>query len=102
MRASAFWPSAVFTLALFASPASFALSVDRDTGMNSDGSAKFSDPDDQKPAFMNGMPDEPSSATQRPSGSVTVSPGLTGSDNMRSFNPQNSGTDAFDQAYSHK
>ncbi len=101
MRFSAFLSTALFALVLFASPAAFALTTDHDSGMNSDGSAKFSDPDDQRPGFIHGQSaDGPSVNVQ--TSSPTVSPGMYGLENSRSFNPQNSGPDAFDQAYSRK
>jgi len=101
MRISAFWPTALFALVLFAAPAAFALTTDHDSGMNGDGSAKFSDPDDQRPGFMHGPSEDGASVNVQPT-APTVSPGMYGLENSRSFNPQNQGPDAFDQAYSRK
>jgi len=102
MRQSAFFCAAIFALLLLASSSAFALSTDRDSGMNSDGSAKFSDPDDQRPGFARGQSDDDSASANARSIAPTVSPGMAGLENGRSFNPQNQGPDAFDQAYSHK
>jgi hypothetical protein len=102
MRFPAFSCAAIFAFFLLASPSAFALSTDRDSGMNSDGSAKFSDPDDQRPGFARGQSDDDSASVNTRSITPAVSPGMSGFENAHSFNPQNQGPDAFDQAYSHK
>jgi hypothetical protein len=93
----------VFLAALvFATPC-FALSVDRDSGMNTDGTAKFADPDDAMPNFMNGPPEDQAPAHATPSIGLPVSPNTTP---HMGFSVNQFGTtqqpDAFDQAYDRK
>jgi len=99
MRTSAIFSAALFVIA-FSSPA-FALSIDHDSGMNTDGSAKYTDPDDQEPSLLN-TPLHPPGMTQSPStGALQIVPGahlnITGGPVGQPQQQQ----DAFDHAYAH-
>jgi hypothetical protein len=89
---------------VFAAP-SFALSVDRDTGMNTDGTAKFADPDEQMPNFMTGgLPEDQAPAHATPSIGLPVSPDSTPHMNfsVNHLGMTQQQPDAFDQSYDRK
>ena len=82
--------------------AAFALSVDRDTGMNSDGTAKFADPDEQMPNFMTGgPPEDQASAHSTPSVLLPMTPNASAGISINRMGPAPQ-TDAFEQAYGRK
>jgi hypothetical protein len=91
---------AAIAILLSAQPA-FALSVDRDTGMNTDGTAKFADPDDEMPNFMNGPPEDQAPAHATPSVLLPMTPGSSAGFSVNQYGVS-SQPDAFDQAYSRK
>jgi len=93
--------TAVFGLFL-ASPC-FALSIDRTSGMNEDGTAKFSDPDDQKPNFM--TPPAVSSTGQPQSQSNVTLPMTRDGSATMNFSVNHADVpqpDAFDRAFKQK
>jgi hypothetical protein len=95
--------AAVYVFTLLAPFSAFALSIDRDTGMNTDGTAKFSDPDDEMPNFMSGPPEDQAPAHATPSIGLPVTPEAAPhvgfSVNQFGMTQQ---PDAFDQAYDRK
>ncbi len=98
--------SLIFCLALLAliafAPSAFALTIDNESGLNADGTAKFSDPDDNKPGFMTGATNAPSSSL--PSSSMDLSQGNSPHMNFTVDHAGggNSQKDAFDEAYGSK
>jgi hypothetical protein len=103
MRLSPQLSLAALALMLMATPA-LALSVDRDSNVNADGTAKFADPDDQMPNFMNGPPEDQPPAHATPSIGLPVTPGSPSPHLGFSVNgfANSSQPDAFDQAYDRK
>lgn len=104
MRPSILSLAALLTLTL--SPPAFALTINHEAGMNSDGTAKFADPDEQMPNFMTSptAPLAPSgpSAVQSPSGvMLPVAPGANMGLSVNRIGPAPQ-PDAFDQAYDRK
>lgn len=97
MRASTFFLSALFTLAL-ASPV-FALSIDHESGMNNDGSAKYTDPDEQEQSILN-TPLHPPGTDQK-GGGFQITPGASLSVSGGPVSQQQPQQDAFDRAYAH-
>ena len=105
MRVSLF---ALFALMALATPA-FALTIDHTSGMNDDGTAKFADPDEQRPGFMNNQAaqnDEDSPLTPKlhpPGGTSMQMPfGSDGHAGISVIHPgMTQQQDAFDRAYSH-
>jgi|GEM_PF-3060885 hypothetical protein len=84
-------------------PTAFALTIDRDSDINTDGTAKFSDPDDQMPGFMTPPSNAPGSPQATPSIGLPMSP--SGGSNMN-FSVNRFGVqpqpNAFDQAFDNK
>src|SRR5580698_4955166 len=103
MRKTGFWLMAAIAIFILSPPA-FALSVDRDTGMNTDGTAKFADPDDEMPNFMNGPPEDQAPGHATPSIGLPVSPnsGSHAGFSINSFGMNQQQPDAFDQSYDRK
>lgn len=99
MRPTSILLTALFVLAV-SSPA-FALSIDRESGMNEDGTAKFSDPDDQQPqGLLNTPPADPSQ--QGPAnGMMPVSPDARFGVMVNHFGSEPT-QDAFEQSYDRK
>ena len=93
--------TALYAIALMAPLPAFALSVDRDSGMNTDGTPKFADPDEQMPNFMNGSPQDEASAHAPPSIGLPMTPNGTAGFTVNHIGPS-SHSDAFDQAYDRK
>ena len=94
---------AVFTIfapLMFAVPA-FALSIDHDTGMNSDGTPKFTDPDEQQPGSMTPPDQQPAVPQARPSMGLSANPGANTTLSVNHFGQQQQ-PDAFDQAFDNK
>ncbi len=103
MRKFNFGLLTILSLLLLAAPA-FALTTERG-GTNSDGSAKFSDPDEQRPGFMNGATEDESTgrAQGNNGGQLQLTPNShVGLSVNRLGAQQQQQQDAFDQAYSHK
>ena len=96
--------AALFAVTLFLAPAAFALSIDNDTGMNADGSAKFADPDDEMPGFMTPPSGAPSTPQAQSSVTLPMSSPSGGGPSLSfsggSLGQQQQG-DAFDHAYAH-
>ena len=74
-------------------PEAPAFSIDQSANLNSDGSQKFADPDEQAPAFMVG-----------PSGQAPYTRSFSSSDTvtMPTIGNNDKGAQAFDQAYAHQ
>ena len=94
----------IFAIGIMLSAPALALSVEHDAGMNSDGTAKFSDPDGQRPAFMNGATEDESTgrAQSGNGGQMQLTPNAHMGISVNRFGEQQQQQDAFDQAYSHK
>jgi hypothetical protein len=95
---------ALFAVTLFLASAAFALTVDNETGLNTDGTAKFADPDDTMPGFMTPPAGAPSTPQAQPSVTLPMSSPNGGGPSF-SFSGgspgQSSQGDAFDRAYAH-
>lgn len=101
MRTFIFCIIALAMLMFSASP-SFALSIDRDSGVNTDGTAKFADPDDQMPNFMTGPPEDQAPAHATPSVLLPMSPGENTNMNLSVNHFDGQQPDAFNQAFQQK
>ena len=99
MRASTYFLAALFVLAI-SSPA-FALSTDHESGMNTDGTAKFADPDEQQPSMLNTPLTPPGGASAQSNGSFQITPGASMSISGGPVGGQQQQQDAFDHAYAH-
>jgi hypothetical protein len=92
---------AAFALVMVLATPAFALTTERG-GTNSDGSAKFSDPDEQRPGFMNGATEDEGTG-QAQGGQMQLTPNSHVGLSVNRFGAQQQQQqDAFDQAYSHK
>ena len=94
--------SLALLLVMSATPAS-ALTLDRSSSMNGDGTAKFADPDDQAPPGLTAMPSEDGTPVQPSHNNMTMqlAPGAgLGLSVNNGFGQAPSG-DAFDRAYGH-
>jgi len=91
----------LFGLLLASSPV-FALTTE--SGNNSNGTPKFTDPDEQRPGYMNGATEDESSPTgQASSGTHFSINGSNGTNGVSGWATSNrSQPDAFDQAYDRK
>ncbi len=91
-------------LLVMSATSAFALTTDRSSNINADGTAKFSDPDDQTPAGLTMHSSQDGMSGQQNLGSSMTAPiapgsGLGLSVNGGSYGQAPSG-DAFDRAYS--
>jgi len=100
--------SALFAVSSLLSASAFALTTDRESGVNSDGSAKYTDPDDQQPDLLAPVPQPPASQQNNRSGAFGFSSGGASPDSPHFSisgggltNGQQQNQDAFDHAYSH-
>ena len=95
--------ASLFAFVACLSVPAFALSIDRETGMNSDGSAKYTDPDDQQLGLLNTPLVDPSKKQDGLS-----KDGLSLSQDGNKFNLQvhrlgpQPQVDAFERAYDNK
>lgn len=81
-----------------------ALSVDRDSGINTDGSSKFADPDEQMPYGVTGPQDDAPSPHATPSVLLPMTPNSSAGFSVNHFGTLGGQQqpDAFDQAYGRK
>jgi len=96
MKNSYFALASLLAILAFIEPA-HALSTDQGKYQNTDGTPKFSDPDEQMPGFMV----SPGASTSQ-NGSLSVNSFGNSSVNMPSAQDTSSGARAFDQAYDHQ
>jgi len=93
-----------FALTMILAAPAFALTTEQGA-TNSDGTAKFSDPDEQRPGFMNGAAEDEDTGHVQPGAlgmqQMQVAPGAHMGVNVNRFSGSQQ-PDAFDQAFQHK
>jgi hypothetical protein len=103
MRSLFYSAAACLLLALLYAPSAHALSTDQGKFTNGDGTAKFSDPDDQQPGFVGGS----SSGSGNGNGISVQSYGFSSDmPTLRQNGPTlewgDGGSDSFDHAFNHQ
>ena len=91
--------TAFCTLAIVAT--AFALSIDHETGLNEDGTAKFADPDERQPSLLNTPLTDPSKSKDSSNSTLSLSPNAKFNVQVHRLGPEPQ-ADAFDQAFDHK